>query len=88
MLDRFFRWMTGAQAGEPIARLSERQALEIARQAAPNPAEAEKLVLLRRELAGGQLVWLFWTPGIGSTLQVAVDDVTGAVVRNERKGGR
>jgi hypothetical protein len=70
------------------ARLSESEALAVARAAAEQSADAESLHFADIVDEQGETIWVFTTASRCSSLVVRIRDRDGAVVRKERVGRR
>jgi hypothetical protein len=70
------------------ARLSENDALAIAREAGVGVSDVESLALVAIERDGDERLWVFATSSRGSAWQVKVRDRDGSVVSRGRVGGR
>jgi hypothetical protein len=70
-------------------RLTEAQAIAIARRAASNHWLLDSLNIATPQRSGnGSVVWHVETAGIGSYLRVVIDDVSGTVLEQSSFEGR
>lgn len=74
-----FNWLfgRGGNTARPDTRLSEEEAMRIARQAAASWPQSARLVLNGVWVKDGRLAWHFWAPTHGPALSVVVDDASG-----------
>jgi hypothetical protein len=72
----------------PATRLSASSAIELAKQAAGGDLQGPILSLASVEERSGRLVWIVAAPVMGRTLEVEVDDQTGAVLAMNHRGIR
>jgi hypothetical protein len=89
------RWLSGCLGlGDPYAaekraaRLTEDQALSIAREASSGVSDAYSLELVAIENEEGERLWVFATTSRGNTWHVKVRDGDGRVVSRGRRGLR
>lgn len=89
------RWLADClRLGDPYAaqkraaRLTEAQALSIARDASSGVSDAYSLEFMAIEADGDERLWLFATTSRGSTWHVKVRDRDGRVVSRGRRGFR
>jgi hypothetical protein len=89
------RWLSGLLGlGDPntaekkAARLTEDQALSIAREASSGVSDAYSLELVNIEKEDGERLWVFATTSRGSTWHVKVRDRDGFVASRGRRGLR
>jgi hypothetical protein len=75
-------------AEKRAARLTEDQALSIAREASSGVSDAYSLELVTIEKEEGERLWVFATTSRGSTWHVKVRDRDGFVVNRGRRGLR
>jgi acetylglutamate kinase len=69
-------------------RLSQEQAVQIARQAAAGQLNCELLGLATVEEQNGKRIWAVSSATIGSSLLVRIDDESGDVLEVKRQGVR
>ena len=81
-------WLRGTGTGPPAARLSESQAIEIARAAAFAEWGQRELTLATRAMKDGRIIWSVSEPAIGSVLVVDIDDETATALAIRRMGLR
>ena len=83
------RLIRGAPPPVLPTRLTEAQAIELAREAAGDHwLRAALKVATPERRADGTIVWRVVTNGVGSFLHIVIDDATGAVVERIEHHGR
>jgi hypothetical protein len=75
-------------AEQRATRLTEDEALSIAKEASSGVSDAYSLELVAIESSGGERLWVFATTSRGSTWHVKVRDRDGDVVSRGRRGLR
>lgn len=89
---RWLSWYLGLgdpfDAEKKAARLTEDQALSIARDASRGVSDGDSLEFVAIEKEGKERLWLFGTTSRGSTWHVKVRDSDGRVVSRGSRGGR
>jgi len=88
LTNRLMAWLRGTVIDAPAARLSESQAIEIARAAAFPEWGQRQLTMATRAVKDGRIIWSVSEPAIGSVLVVDIDDVTASAVAIRRVGLR
>jgi hypothetical protein len=83
------RLIRGAPEAPIATRLSEAEAIEIAKRDAANHALRDKLnIATATRAANGTVIWTVETQGIGSFIYVVIDDATGTVLERRVHEGR
>ena len=86
MLRRLF---FGSPPEKPPTRLSEAQAISLAKQAASEHWLHDKLNIATAARGdNGAVVWIVETGGVGSHLTVIIDDATGTAIDRRSHDGR
>ncbi|HET9957434.1 MAG TPA: hypothetical protein VFQ61_23205 [Polyangiaceae bacterium] len=87
MFARLLRWLRPSKPN-PVTRLSEAQAIELARRSAAPDSLAEQLTWARLDTSGVGPRWIVGSSTIGLVLEVVVDDATGEVLEKRTLGVR
>lgn len=87
MFDFLSRWL-GKDTRPSPARLSEEEAIAIARRAAMDDPQRENLTLVKLESRSGNATWIVSSATVGRMLEVAIDDATGNVLEMRHIGTR
>jgi hypothetical protein len=84
----FLKLWLGRSRPQVATRLTEREALAIAREAAAGDPLCEQLAMTLVEERAEGLVWIVGSAGVGFWLQVTIDDTSGRVLEIKHGGLR
>jgi hypothetical protein len=87
MFKRFQRWLRPATP-RVTTRLSEAQAIELARRSTVGDPLAEQLTWAKLDTSTGAPRWLVCSSTLGLVLEVVIDDASGAVLEKRTVGKR